>query len=47
MLMMVTSRRIQNGQYGDQEQSNYGFHYLGDYQEGLDRLIPVIALTRR
>ncbi len=31
MLMMVTSRRLRNGTYLDQEQANYGYHYLSGH----------------
>ena len=34
MLLMVTSRRIVNGEYGDEEQSRHGYHYLYDYMGG-------------
>ncbi len=34
MLFMVTSRRIQGGRYGDDEQANYRFDYLYDYDDG-------------
>lgn len=34
MLLMVTNRRIRNGEYSDEEQRNYGYHYLYDYRGG-------------
>ena len=34
MILMVTSRRIRNGEYSDEEQRSYGYHYLFDYRHG-------------
>ena len=34
MLMMVTSRRLRSGTYQDQEQSNFGYHYLSGHRNG-------------
>ncbi|MCG6887037.1 MAG: alpha/beta hydrolase [Proteobacteria bacterium] len=34
MLMMVTSRRVSDGEYGDEEQSRYGYDYLYQYTNG-------------
>jgi hypothetical protein len=34
MLLMVTNRRIIGGEYGDEEQRRYGYHYLYDYMGG-------------
>lgn len=39
MLLMVTSRRVRNGKYSDEEQPSYGKHYLIDYAgapQGMD-----------
>ena len=32
MLLMVTNRRLSRDEYGDEEQANFGKHYLFDYQ---------------
>lgn len=37
MLFMVTNRRIQGGQYSDDERPNFGFEYQSDYDGGLRR----------
>ena len=34
MLMMVTNRRMAQGQYADEEQPRYGYDYLYDYMDG-------------
>lgn len=34
MLLMVTNRRIIDGEYGDEEQRRHGYHYLYDYMDG-------------
>ncbi|MBT8003631.1 MAG: alpha/beta hydrolase [Rhodospirillales bacterium] len=34
MLLMVTSRKLRNGKYGNDEQANFGFDYLYNYNNG-------------
>ena len=34
MILMVTNRRIRNGKYDDEEQPNFGYHYLSGHKGG-------------